>query len=93
MAVDANILIFERTREERKAGIAMKEAIESGFLRAWTSIRDSNASTILSSLILYYLTSSFVRGFALTLLFGVIVSLFSAITVTRTMLRVFMRGK
>jgi preprotein translocase subunit SecD len=89
MAVDANILIFERTREERRQGLGMKESLENGFRRAWTSIRDSNSSTILSSIILYYLTSSFVRGFALTLLFGVLVSLFSAITISRTMLLLF----
>ena len=87
MAVDANILIFERTKEELNRGLAYKEAIEEGFKRAWTSIRDSNVSTIITSVILYYFTSSFVKGFALTLLAGVLVSMFSAITVTRAMLR------
>ncbi|OGY60201.1 MAG: hypothetical protein A3B23_00610 [Candidatus Colwellbacteria bacterium RIFCSPLOWO2_01_FULL_48_10] len=91
MAVDANILIFERTREEKKRGLAASSAIEEGFRRAWTSIRDSNISTLMSSLILYYFTSSFVKGFALTLGVGVLVSMFSAIFVTRTMLRVFIR--
>jgi len=91
MAVDANILIFERTKEELKKGLLKVEAIEAGFKRAWPSIRDSNISTIISSFILYYLTSSFVKGFALTLMFGVLVSMFSAITVTRTILRVFAR--
>jgi preprotein translocase subunit SecD len=91
MAVDANILIFERTKEELKKGLLKVEAIEAGFKRAWPSIRDSNISTIISSLILYYLTSSFVKGFALTLMFGVLVSMFSAITVTRTILRVLAR--
>jgi protein-export membrane protein SecD len=89
MAVDANILVFERTKEELKLGLSYKNAIEEGFKRAWTSIRDSNISTLISSFVLYYFTSSFVRGFALTLGIGVLVSLFSAITVTRTLLRVF----
>ena len=89
MAVDANILIFERVKEELIGGKSKIEAIEEGFRRAWTSIRDSNISTIITAIILYYFTSSFVQGFALTLLIGVLVSMFSAITVTRTMLRVF----
>ncbi len=91
MAVDANILIFERTREELRRGLGYTDAIEEGFRRAWTSIRDSNITTILVSLILYYFTSSFVKGFALALLVGVLVSMFSAITVTRALLRVFMK--
>ncbi|MDP3725248.1 MAG: protein translocase subunit SecD [Nanoarchaeota archaeon] len=89
MAVDANILIFERMKEELKRGLSKTDAIEEGFARAWSSIRDSNITTILTSLILYYMTSSFVRGFALALLVGVIMSMFSAITITRTLLRVF----
>lgn len=91
MAVDANILIFERTKEELRRGLSRTSAISEGFRRAWPSIRDSNISTILTAVILYYYTSSFVRGFALTLLLGVLVSMFSAITVTRTMLKVFIR--
>ncbi|MBI2011014.1 MAG: protein translocase subunit SecD [Candidatus Colwellbacteria bacterium] len=90
MAVDANILIFERTKEEKKRGLAREEAIEEGFRRAWPSIRDSNMSTIITSAILYYFTTSFVKGFALTLGLGVLVSMFSAILITRTMLRVFL---
>ncbi len=93
MAVDANILIFERTKEEKKRGLVRKEAIEEGFRRAWPSIRDSNTSTIITSIILYYFTTSFVKGFALTLGFGVLLSMFSAIFVTRTMLRVFLETK
>lgn len=93
MAVDANILIFERTKEELKRGLSRVSAIEEGFRRAWSSIRDSNISTIITALILYYYTSSFVRGFALTLLIGVLVSMFSAITVTRTLLRVFVKNQ
>ncbi len=93
MAVDANILIFERIKEELKRGLPKTSALEEGFRRAWPSIRDSNTSTIITAVILYYLTSSFVRGFALTLLIGVIVSLFSAITTTRLFLRVFLKDK
>ncbi|MFH1161954.1 MAG: protein translocase subunit SecD [Candidatus Jorgensenbacteria bacterium] len=90
MAVDANILVFERTKEELKKGLARKVAIEEGFRRAWTSIRDSNVSTMITSAVLYYCTSSFVQGFALALFLGVVMSMLSAITVTRTLLRVFM---
>lgn len=89
MAVDANILIFERTREERKKGLEKTSAVQEGFRRAWTSIRDSNLTTILTSLILYNFTSGFMKGFALTLLIGVILSMFTAITVTRNLLRTF----
>ena len=89
MAVDANILIFERIKEERKRGLPERSAIEEGFRRAWPSIRDSNTSTIITAVILYFFTSSFVQGFALTLLIGVLVSLFSAITTTRLFLRFF----
>lgn len=89
MAVDANILIFERIKEELKKGLSKTTAIEEGFRRAWPSIRDSNTSTIITAIILYYFTSSFVKGFALTLLIGVLVSLFSAITTTRLFLTIF----
>ncbi len=92
MAVDANILIFERIKEEKKRGLPDASAVEEGFRRAWPSIRDSNTSTIITAVILYYFTSSFVQGFALTLLLGVLVSLFSAITTTRLFLRVFAGG-
>jgi len=91
MAVDANILIFERIKEELARGLPKSSAIEEGFRRAWPSIRDSNTSTIITAVILYYFTSSFVQGFALTLLIGVLVSLFSAITTTRLFLRVFLK--
>lgn len=93
MAVDANILIFERTREEIKKGGQKHSAILEGFHRAWPSIRDSNIATIITSLVLYNLTSSFIKGFALSLLIGVLVSMFTAITVTRTLLSVFMKEK
>ncbi len=89
MAVDANILIFERIREEERDGKSRHAAIVEGFQRAWPSIRDSNVSSIITAVILYYFTSGFVRGFALTLLFGVLVSMFSAITTTRLFLLAF----
>ena len=92
MAVDANILIFERMKEEVKRGLPRLSALEEGFRRAWLSIRDSNTTTIITSLILYSFTSGFIRGFALSLMIGVVVSMFSAITVTRTMLRVFLKN-
>lgn len=88
MAVDANILIFERMREELRRGKSREAAIELGFSRAWSSIRDSNISSIITSLILIYFGTGIVRGFAVTLLIGVLVSMFSAIVVTRTFLRV-----
>ena len=91
MAVDANILVYERTKEEMKKGIPHAAAIEEGFRRAWTSIRDSNTSTMITAAVLYFLTSSFVQGFALTLFIGVVVSIFSAITTTRLMLRLFLK--
>jgi preprotein translocase subunit SecD len=91
--VDANVLIFERVKEELKRGLPKSSAIEEGFRRAWPSIRDSNSSTIITSIILYFFTSSFVQGFALTLLLGTLVSLFSAITTTRLFLRFFLKDK
>ncbi len=91
MAVDANVLVFERVKEERKKGLLEAQAIEEGFKRAWASIRDSNISTIITSVILYEFTSSFVKGFALTLLIGVLISMFSAITITKTFLRAFVK--
>jgi protein-export SecD/SecF family membrane protein len=93
MAVDANILIFERTKEELRKGSQKLAAIKEGFRRAWPSIRDSNISTIITSLILFNFTSSFVKGLALTLLLGVLISMFTAITVTRNLLAVTVRNK
>ncbi len=87
MAVDANILIFERMKEEMRRGKSKDIAMELGFSRAWSSIKDSNISSIITSLILFYFGTGIVRGFAVTLLIGVVVSMFSAITVTRTFLR------
>ncbi len=93
MAVDANILTFERIKEEMKKGLSSNSAINEGFKRAWSSIRDSNISTIITAVILYFFTSSFVKGFALTLLIGVLVSMFSAITTTRLLLKTFVKDK
>jgi len=93
MAVDYNVLVFERIREELDLGKPVRIAVEAGFDRAWLSIRDSNVSTIITCLILWWFGSSFgaslVTGFAVTLLIGVLISMFSAIYVTRTFLRVF----
>ncbi len=95
MAVDANILIFERMREELRHGKRLRQAIETGFARAWPSIRDSNMSTLLTCLILFWFGSQFgasiVKGFALTLALGVLVSMFTAIVVTRSFLRLTRR--
>lgn len=92
MAVDANILIFERMKEERRWGRNEKMAIDLGFKRAWSSIRDSNISSLITAGILFYIGTGPVRGFALTLAIGVMVSMFTAITVTRTLLKVFSRN-
>lgn len=88
MAVDANILIFERMKEEQRLGKRKEVVLELGFSRAWTSIRDSNISTLITSLILYQFGTGMIRGFALVLAIGVLVSMFSAIVVTRTFLRI-----
>jgi protein-export membrane protein SecD len=90
-AVDANILIFERMKEELRQGRSFGLAIRAGFSRAWTSIRDSNLSTLITCVILYWFGSNFgasmVKGFAVTLFLGVFVSMFTAILVTRTVIR------
>ena len=92
MAVDANVLIFARVKEELHLGRSLPQAIELGFNHAWPSIRDSNITTMITTLILYlfgsYTGTSIITGFALTLFIGVAVSMFTAITVTRTLLRV-----
>ena len=95
MAVDSNILIFERLKEELRAGRPFTVALELGFGRAWDSIKDANLATIITSLVLinplnfsFLNTSGMVKGFALTLLIGVVISLFTGIIVTRTLMRV-----
>jgi preprotein translocase subunit SecD len=91
MAVDANILIFERMKEELRVGKSLPAAVEAGFNRAWNSILDSNVSSLITATILYALGSSVIRGFALVLIIGVLTSMFSAIVVTRSIMRVVVR--
>ncbi|RYY00436.1 protein translocase subunit SecD, partial [bacterium] len=93
MAVDANILIFERTKEELRAGRSIYNALEAGFERAFPSIFDSNMTTLISCSVLFYFGTGLIRGFALTLGIGVLVSMFTAITVTKTFLRVLINIK
>jgi len=91
MAVDANVLIFERTKEELRGGRSLGAAVEAGFNRAWTAIRDSNITTFIACIVLFWLGGTLgafmVRGFALTLSIGVALSMFTAIIITRTFLR------
>lgn len=87
MAVDANVLIFERIKEEIKTGKSIKSSIDSGFHRALSSILDSNITTIIGGLVLYFFGSGAVKGFAITLMIGIVVSMFTAITVTRVLIK------
>jgi preprotein translocase subunit SecD len=97
MALDANVLIFERLKEEIRLGRTMEAGVAEGFRRAWPSIRDSNISTFITCIILYWFGSTFgtfmVKGFAVTLFIGVAVSMFSAIMVTRTFLTALIHNK
>lgn len=93
MAVDANILIFSRMREELKQGKEVLASIEEGLRRAWPSIRDGNFTTLIVAFILYFLGTSFIRAFAFALILGIFVSLFSAIVVTNVLLQFFARGR
>jgi len=86
MAVDANILIFERMKEEWRAGGTLEDAIREGFARAWPSIRDSNLSSIITAIVLFWFGTILIKGFAITFTIGVLVSMFSAITISRTLL-------
>jgi len=88
MAVDANILIFARMKEEIKQGKGVSKAVEEGFARAWPSIRDSNLNSLIVCLILFIFATSFVKGFAFTLALGILLSMFSAIFITRILLMV-----
>ena len=94
VAVDANVLIFERMKEELRSGKPLHQAIDAGWKRAWPSIRDSNISTLITCAILFWFGSNFgasiVKGFSLTLAIGVMVSLFTAIVVTRTFLHLIL---
>ncbi|KXS50561.1 preprotein translocase subunit SecD [Halanaerobium congolense] len=93
MAVDANIIIFERIKDELKSGKTLRAAIDSGFKRAYTTIIDANVTTIMTALILAYFTSGTVRGFAVTLGIGIIVSMFTAFFVTRNVIDIFAGSK
>ncbi|MBI3115180.1 MAG: protein translocase subunit SecD [Candidatus Kerfeldbacteria bacterium] len=87
IAVDANILIFERIREELRSGRLLGDAVEEGFQRAWLSIRDSNVSSLITTFILAWFGTGIIKGFAITLAIGILVSMFSAVTIARTLLR------
>ena len=87
MAVDANVLIFERIREELKNGISVKAAVDKGFNNALSSIIDSNVTTIIAALVLYFIGTGSVKGFAVTLMIGIVVSMFTAVVVTRTLMK------
>ncbi|MEK7680689.1 MAG: protein translocase subunit SecD [Patescibacteria group bacterium] len=87
MAVDANVLIFERLKEELRIGKSLRTAMEEAFVRAWPSIRDSNITTLISCVFMIWMGTGFVQGFAVVLAIGVLVSMFSAIVLTRTMMR------
>ena len=87
MAVDANILIFERMKEELRWGKSLDGGVKDGFKRAWTSIRDSNISSLITCVILFGFSASLIKGFALTLALGIFLSMFSAIVITRVALR------
>lgn len=93
MAVDANILIFERFREEIRSGKTLKAAIDVGFNRAWSSIRDSNVASLITCAILIYFGSGMIRGFAITLSIGILLSMFTAIHITRNLLEFMITRK
>lgn len=93
MAVDANVLIFERMKEERKKGGTFSKSLEIGFSRAWPSIRDSNITTLIVALVMFSFGTSFVKAFAVSLSMGIMVSLFSALFVTRSFLKIFIKTK
>lgn len=87
MAIDSNVLVFERLKEELKSGLALEPALEEAFKRAWTSIRDGHVSILISCAVLFWFSSSLIKGFALTLALGTVISLFTATVTTRTVLR------
>jgi protein-export membrane protein SecD len=93
IAVDANVLIFERLKEELRSGRDLPTAVNEAFRRAWPSIRDGNLTTLIATAVLYWIGEGFIRGFALTLTIGVLVSMFSAMVVTRTLLVPLVRVK
>jgi len=93
MAVDANVLIFERFKEELRNGRNYSSAVEEGFKRAWTSVRDSNISSLITCAVLIWFGTSVIKGFAITLSIGILVSMFSAVIITRSLLRLINTGK
>lgn len=93
MAVDANIIIFERIKDERRSGKTIRTSIDSGFKRSYTAILDANITTIITALILAYFTSGTVRGFAITLGIGVVISMFTAFFITRNIIELFTNSK
>ncbi|CAN5192347.1 protein translocase subunit SecD [soil metagenome] len=93
MAVDANVLVFERAKEEHAAGRSPRLAATRGFARAWSAIADSNATTLLAAVLLFFFASGAVRGFGITLSVGVVVSMFSALVVTRVLVELALRAR
>ncbi len=93
MAIDANILIISRMREEIRDGKSISQSVEEGYRRAWSSIRDGNFTTLMVAIVLFFITTSFVRGFAITLILGILMSLFSAMVINRILLFAFEGGK
>lgn len=91
IAVDANVLVYERLKEELRGGRDLPSALEEAYRRAWPSIRDGNFTTLIATIVLYFMSTGFIRGFALTLTIGVLLSMFTALTVTRGMLRLVVR--
>src|SRR5690606_1378837 len=93
MAVDANVLIYERTREELRAGKTPLAAIDQGFQRAWITILDSQLTTLAAALIMFWLGSGPIRGFAVTLTIGILTSVLAAVTVTRLLVSLWVKSK
>jgi preprotein translocase subunit SecD len=90
MAIDANILIFSRMREELRSGKDLGQSLEEGFNRAWPAIRDGNLTTLVVAVILFGFGTSFIKGFATTLSLGILISMFSAIVITKNFLKCFL---
>lgn len=93
MAVDANIIIFERIKDERRTGKTIRTSIDSGFKRSYAAILDANITTIITAIILAYFTSGTVRGFAITLGIGVVISMFTAFFIMRNIIELFINTK
>jgi protein-export membrane protein SecD len=93
MAVDANVLIYERIREELRSGKSPIAAIDQGFQRAWITILDSQLTTLAAALIMFWLGSGPIRGFAVTLTIGILTSVFAAVTVTRLLVSLWLKSK